>query len=277
MDKGKIKNIIIIVLLLVNVFLAALVVADSARSGVYDAAAERSLLQALQAGGITVDDASVLNIRAIPACTLTRNLSREKRLVAAVLGSVDSQDQGGNIVMYYGKNGQACFRGTGDFEILMENDSVPAGSDLAETSRAFLKKLGIDMDAAAATVRSGSSSVVTAVCRYADRPIVNCVVKLTFSETNLLLVTGTCPLTAVRENAGSAALDPSTAVMRLLDYLDSSGYVCSRITDISHCYKMDAAASGEGTLTPLWHFSTDVGEFYLNGITGKAETVTQNN
>jgi len=40
---------------------------------------------------------------------------------------------------------------------------------------------------------------------------------------------------------------------------------------------MDAAASGEGTLTPLWHFSTDVGEFYLNGITGKAETVTQNN
>ena len=99
MDKGKIKNIIIIVLLLVNVFLAALVIADSARSGVCDAAAERSLLQALQAGGITVDDASVLNIRAIPACTLTRNLSREKRLVAAVLGSVDSQDQGGNIVM----------------------------------------------------------------------------------------------------------------------------------------------------------------------------------
>lgn len=181
--------------------------------------------------------------------------------------------------MYYGKNGQACFRGTGDFEILMENDSVPAGSDLAETSRAFLKKLGIDMDAAAATVRSGSSSVVTAVCRYADRPIVNCVVKLTFSETNLLLVTGTRPLTAVRENAGSAALDPSTAVMRLLDY-SGQQRLCvlpaSRIFPIATRW-MPPLPAREGTLTPLWHFSTDVGEFYLNGITGKAETVTQNN
>lgn len=162
----------------------------------------------------------------------------------------------------------------------MENNSVPAGEDLAETSKSFLKKLGIDMDADSAVVdhgSSGSSSVVTAVCRYADRPIVNCAVKLTFSETNLLLVTGTCPLTAASESAGGETLDTATAVMRLLDVLDSSGYMCSEIKNISHCYKMDAAASGEGTLTPLWHFSTDIGDFYLNGITGKAETVTQKN
>lgn len=280
MNKENIKTIIIAVLLLVNVFLGALVVTDSARSEAYSAAAEESLLKALQAGGITVSSRSVLNIGAIPSCTITRDVDKEREFVSAVLGRVESRDQGGNIMMYYGKNGQACYRGTGDFEILMENNSVPAGEDIAETSRSFLKKLGIDMDAGSAVVdrgSSGSSSVVTAVCRYADRPIVNCSVKLTFSETNLLLVTGTCPLTTARENAGGEALDTATAVMRLLDIFNSSGYVCSEIKDISHCYKMDASASGEGTLTPLWHFSTDIGDFYLNGITGKAETVTQNN
>jgi hypothetical protein len=182
--------------------------------------------------------------------------------------------------MYYGKNGQACFRGTGDFEVLMENNTVATGSDPAETSRDFLKKLGLSMDPKSAAVKygtGGASCVVTALCSYEDRPIMNCSVTLNFSETNLLLVTGTCPLTKVGENAGGGVIDTATAVMRFLEIMDENGYVCREITDISHCYKLDVAASGVGTLTPLWHFSTDVGDFYVNGVTGKTETVTQNN
>ena len=280
MDKGRIKNIIIIVLALVNVFLAAMVLIDKAQSDVYAQEAKKNLVGALSAGGISVADSGVLDVSSVPACTLARDYTREAKLISSVLGRVETKDQGGNIIMYYGENGQACFRGTGDFEILMENDSVRVGSDIVQTSQNFLKKVGIEMsgeDAQVVTASGGGSSVVTAVCRYKDRPITNCVVKLTYSETNLLLVTGTCPLTGVTENGGGGELDAATAVMRLLDILDNSGYVCSEIQDLSHCYKMDVSASGEGTLTPLWHFSTDIGDFYVNGITGKAETVTQNN
>ena len=84
-------------------------------------------------------------------------------------------------------------------------------------------------------------------------------------------------MSIIGRDDGTAVLDIPTVVMRFLSILKDSGYVCSEIRDISHCYKMDVAATGDGTLTPLWHFSTDIGDFYINGVTGKQETVTQNN
>lgn len=280
MDKGRIKNLIIVVLLLANAFLAAIVLADSAQSKRYSAAAENNLVAALGKSGIKLADGRLLDVSSAPSCRVARDLAREKKLVSSVIGSAEARDEGGNIVTYYGKNGQACFRGTGDFEVLMGDASVPVGSNPAATSEAVLRKLGITIDAGTASVKyndTGSSCTVTAMCSFMDRPIVNCLVTLNFSDKNLLLISGTCPLTQASENGTGSEIDVSTAVMRLLDILDSSGYVCSEITDISHCYKMDVSASSEGTLTPLWRFATDVGDFYVNGITGKAETVTQNN
>ena len=84
-------------------------------------------------------------------------------------------------------------------------------------------------------------------------------------------------MSKITESGSVQVIDTATAVMRLLDVLKNSGYVCREITGVSHCYKLDASASGDGTLTPLWHFSTDIGDFYINGVTGKEETVTQNN
>ncbi len=280
MDKSRIKNLIIIVLLLVNVFLAGIVISDSAQSRAYASASDESLMEALKNSGITLADRSLLNAGTVPSCSVSRDLSREKRQVSSVIGSVQQQDQGGNIVMYYGNDGQACFRGTGDFEILMENATVPVGDDPARTSENFLKKIGIDIDADTAQVKyssSGASCTVTAMCLFEGRPIVNCLVTLNYSDTNLLLVSGTRPLTDASESASGSEMDAATAVMRLIAMLDDSGYLCSSITDVGHCYKMDVSASGTGTLTPLWRFSTDIGDFYINGITGKTETVTQNN
>ena len=279
MDKGRLKNIIILVLLAVNVFFAGMVILDGAGAKAYARTGEKSLVQVLTASGIKVDDRSDLGEKAIPVCTFKRNLEIENRQVSSIIGSSSPQDQGGNIIMYFGKNGQACFRGTGDFEILMENASVKTGTDPVKTSRGIMKTLGMDIAAGAKPVyeQDGGTSTVTAMCTYSDRPIINCQVTFTYSGDSLLLVTGVKPMSITGSEDGAAVLDISTVVMRFLSTLKDSGYVCSEITDISHCYKMDVAATGDGTLTPLWHFSTDIGDFYINGVTGKQETVTQNN
>ena len=279
MDKGKIKNIIILVLLTVNLFFAALMLVNGAESRSYAAAAESSLTAALKSGGITISDSELLSQKSVPACTFSRDKDRERRQVSSVLGSAEPSDLGGNIIMYYGKNGQACFRGTGDFEILMENSAVSVGTDPVKTAERLMEKFGVGLESGANAqyAKTGGSCEVTALCSYKDRPIVNCSVSMTFSKDSLLLVTGVKPMSKITESGSVQVIDTATAVMRLLDVLKNSGYVCREITGVSHCYKLDASASGDGTLTPLWHFSTDIGDFYINGVTGKEETVTQNN
>lgn len=279
MNNGKVKNIIIIILLTVNLFLAAIVVINSAEERQYEEAARSSLREAVENSGISLSDPAILSLKPIPECRAARSISGETKLVSGLLGSGDRSDQGGNIVMYYGKNGQACYRGTGDFEILMENNFIKTDSNPIKAARSALKKIGIDpVDATMAqTDMSSGGSTVTATCAYKDLPVVNCRVTLTFSAENLLLVTGTRILDNVSPNNNTEVIDVNTAVMRFLQMLKESGYACREITDLSHCYKMDVAASGDATLTPLWHFETDIGDFYINGITGKTETVTQSN
>lgn len=278
MDKGKLKNIIIIILAVVNCFFAALVIVDAAESASYEKAAYSSLLQALENSGIKVSEETLQNTKPVPLCTFSRDLNREQRQVSSVIGASNASDQGGNIYMYYGKNGQACFRGTGEFEILMENDSVKTGSDPLPTAEDFMKKQGAELSAGSAKLKSDNGTIkVTALCSFKGRAIVNCAVDMTFSSKSLLLASGIKPLTDVKEDKSTQVIDTATTVMRLLDLLKNKGYACSEITGISHLYKMDVSAAGEGTLTPIWLFATDIGDFYINGVTGKEEIIAQIN
>ena len=279
MDNSKIKNIVIIILAAVNLFLAAIVVMNYRESRAYDQAAQKSLEQAIANSGIVLKSPDILDLEPLPECTVRRSQSAEQRLVSEILGSAERSVIGGNIVMYYGENGQACYRGTGDFEILMENDSIKTGSDPEKTSRSVLKKLGLYEAKNSLTVTPVPSGgyTATATCAYNGMEVVNCWVTLTFSAENLLLISGTRFLDNISPNNTTPVIDENTAVMRFLQTLKSSGYICREIAEINQCYKMEISASGDGTLTPLWHFKADVGDFYINGVTGKTETVTQSN
>ena len=36
---------------------------------------------------------------------------------------------------------------------------------------------------------------------------------------------------------------------------------------------MNASVSGDGTLCPVWRIETDSGAYYINGLTGQAESI----
>ena len=118
MDKGKIKNIIILVLLTVNLFFAALMLVNGAESRSYAAAAESSLTAALKSGGITISDSELLSQKSVPVCTFSRDKDRERRQVSSVLGSAEPSDLGGNIIMSQAIDREAVARVADDFKIV---------------------------------------------------------------------------------------------------------------------------------------------------------------
>lgn len=278
MDNSKIKNLIIIVLLIVNIFLAGAIGADRAMSNSLKKDALSGVIALLEAKGIAVSQDANLSDTALSVCAVTRDFRKEKKRVSAVLDGADVQDQGGNIMYYQGKNGQAVFRGTGSFEILMNEGAVPTGSDPEATARAFLKKLGISAIKGSSgegmDVADGSGTVVLG-CSKGKTEIINCRVTFTFANGSLMLVSGTRSLDESSSDTMQNELALSTILMRFLDIINESGRVCSELKNAELCYVQTIyPVSGTGTLTPVWRLTTDAGEYYIDGLTGKLETGT---
>jgi hypothetical protein len=272
MENSKIKNLIIIILVFVNVVLASALGADWLKNDMMRREALSGVTDILAAHGIALAQDADISDATLAACSAQRDFSAEKRHVTAVLGKVSVQDQGGNILFYQGENGQAEFRGTGVFNILMNDKAVKAGSDPESTARSFLRKLGIaavgGTGSASVDVTDGSGTVIL-YCRSGDAEIVNCSVTFTFASGSLILVTGTRPLDTVSVDASKDNLGLATVLMRFLDIVNESGRVCSVLNDAELCYIQNASTtSGTVTLTPVWRLTTDAGEFYVDGLTG---------
>lgn len=274
MDSSKVKNIIIILLLLVNLLLLGVGVSDRVREMAVWRDSLRRTEQVLSENGIAVSKDARLRDESLQVKTVSRSLTQEEKNVSAVLGRVTVVDQGGNRMFYDGEKGQAVFRGTGGFEMLMNEGEVPVGRDAENTAREFLEKMGIRTaeGRSANDVEDGSGTVVL-MCESGGTKVLNCTVTFTFTNGSLLLAVGTWPLeTAASGDASS--VDVPTALMRFMASASEKGRVCNEVQGMEMCCVQTASASGTGELTPVWRIDTDAGSFYINAMTGREESVT---
>lgn len=276
MDSVKAKNFIIIVLLIVNIALLALVVSDSVNSRVRRSEAVDGAKKILAENGVTVSKDADLSLRELSLSQVVRDLEGELENVQKVLKDVSVTDRGGNIILYSGKLGQGEFRGTGHFSILMSEREYAAGDDAVAVARDFAKKLGISVmsgvDEVWSDVADGSGTVVLN-CMTSNVRVLNCKITFTFAAGSINIVTGSRPLDTITVDKAVDTLDVPTVLMRFLSIIKSEGYICSQLNELELCYLMTSPASGEGTLTPVWRLVTDAGELYINGLTGKNESI----
>ena len=231
MNTARLKNIVILILLLANAFLLVLLFSRRAEE---NAAHERSVAQLtalLSADGIAFDSAlldglpdTVLNVQ--PA----RDLAAEQALAEGIIGSVTSIDSGGGIYRYYssdGLNSGSCLiRSGGALEAAVSR----AVDDPAE----FCADLCVPLGYRTFDVLSdGARTVVTASRFVGELEVCNASLIFTFSGSTLTTVTGTFLPPIDTSESGETALDAVTALVRFLDYRNASGAVCTGITWLS--------------------------------------------
>lgn len=274
MENSKIKNIIILVLLLVNTFFLVILLQDRAeeRHGREDTAAE--LRSILEGNGISLGEDLDLFQEAPKSCTLLRDSRLEQKKVSALLGNVTVEDLGGNILYYASANGRASLRGTGELAVLFSGSSVTDGGKPARTAVKLMEKAGFSVDADSAITESvGDNDSVTLCCAWEGFPIYNARVCLDFTGGRLQMLTGTRAFDTVSASGTDTVMSCVSAVIRLTEIIRSDGMICSRLEDMEPGYIMSVAVSGESTLTPVWRAVTDTGSIYINALTGKTETV----
>lgn len=270
MDRSKIKNFIIIALMIVNAFLLLLVMLDHREKAAARRAMEEAATLVLEQNGIAVAGGVDLSAEPLPCYTLGRDLDMERQKIRSLLGEVRAQERGGNIYSYSGDKGQASFRGTGEFEVLMNKDEISTGRNPAKTATKVLEKLGVTCKDGLQVDQSDDAVVVTALCTWRGSDLYNVRQTLTFSREYLILIEGQRPFDMVTENEQNV-IDCPTALMKFLEIVDSQGVVCTQINEIEQGYMLIASVPGDNNLVPVWRICTDTGDYYINGITGKPE------
>jgi len=274
METAKIKNFILIVLVLANLFLLAIFGVEKSREYEVERQAYNQLQKLYEDAGISLPPALSVMEKAPMGRALARSLEGEREMIEKVLGKCSVTDRGGNIYIYTGKNGQAILRGGGEFDMLL-GYGVANGSDgKVECAQELVEKLGLKCGGYVHEEIDGEQTTVTLSCMYDGSEVYNARISCLYSGDNLMIVKGMRFFETDMEINAAETIDAGTALVRFLKESVDKGIVCTSVTDIAAGYNMSGSGTEVCILSPVWYIETDAGSHVLNAETGKMENIS---
>ena len=261
LDRYLLKNIIILILALVNICLLGSLAMRQSSATDARRQTEAQLTELFAADGRTLEKgASSSNTPPAPL-TLTRSTQLEREMAVFFLGrNVRQEDQGGGTYTYTGDSGVARFRAGGTFEI--------AGSLSSGDVEAFCRKFcqTFSYEPVVLELNSTGSGTGTTVASYLDLPVFNASVTFTVDQGTLLTVSGTL----LSEDGAAVSgeqelLSAAAALTAFQSARRESGAVVSAVTETALCYELQSSSL---SLTPAWRVATDTRDYYVNCVTG---------
>ena len=271
MSSSRIKNIIIIVLALLDIVLLAVWAADSAESASMRKAEIDALVEVLADKGIAVGDEVDLSLEAPRAVTVLRSDSNDNKLVKSLIDYSYREDMGGNVVFYSSSKGQASLRGTGEMVLIYDSDMPEFSGDVADGLARYMARKGLELSANNSQSANDDGNLIIIPCAYEGVCVYNSRLSFSFSGDKLIMIDGLRVFDGEAKVRDEIVMDSVSALMHFLDYTLSEGFDCSEITGLEAGYFMNVAVSGESSLRPVWEISTDSGVVYINAVSGKLE------
>lgn len=270
MEGGKMKNIVIVILLLLNGFLLFLVGGRWAVDTHSHETARSSAIQIIRDGGVVLDEQVVPEDMDLPALQAERDLNRETELAQILLGGeVSVEALGGEVYRCRSANGWIQFHSTGEFMAELEAGAFPLEGDAARHAGSVLVNLDFDAQVLEESVVDGTGSV-TLRQMLDGVPVLDCQAVLHYRDGALVSIAQGRRLPGdLGRAAGEESMSVSTALMRLYNGLKELGDVYTRIESITPAYTMGASLSGPARLTPVWYVKTDTGTYQMDTRTGQ--------
>ena len=264
LDRYRLKNIIIVILLLANAFLLGVLSMRQTSENASHRQTSEQLVKLCAADGMSLKAEDIPSKTAPAGQSLARDMDREREVAAFFLGKNPVRaDQGGDLYSYTGAAGGAAqFRSGGSFDIAC----ALSGSDGAQLVRDFCREFSYS-DPVFALDDNGSGTAA-AVCRYGKLTVSNCTVTFTLDRGTLMAVSGTLlPEKGTDLSFDQEPLSAAAALTAFQKMRRERQAAVSSITEISSCYELQSAASSM-SLVPAWCIVTDTGEYYVNCISG---------
>ncbi len=262
MDRYRLKNIIILILVLVNLFLLGSLASRKTAETSARRRTVQELVDLFAAYDMTLDPEVISDETPPDSRLLTRDLALEERTAGFLLGQdLSSANQGGGIYTYASHKGAALFRSSGSFDAV----GTLAAEDVEDFCQDFCREFFFEDPVF--TLDETGTGTATAIRRCAGLPVYNCSVVFTLEEGRLVSVNGTL----LPENYTSSSADMLSALAALTAFQNakqSSGAVASVVTGMELCYELQSTTTASMSLVPVWCVTTDTVNYYVNCVTG---------
>ena len=262
MKPSRVKSIVIVILLLLNLLLLIPFLYRHVQERSAYKRSIHELTELFTANQIALSPAVLPQALPDAAPEFYRDDGQEKAFATALLGPVFSREVGGGIHRFYNGNGSCLIRSNGAVDV-----SSAAAFDAPEKlCNDLCQQFGYTI--AHSELQSGSSTV-TLVRTVGGAPIYNATLTLQFRAGESVSVSGSL-LTAYTEQTRAGELDAVSALVRFLDYQNSPGavVVCTAVTGLECGYLLQSTLAEPLRLVPVWCVHTDVSNYYVNCSTG---------
>lgn len=274
MEWRKIKTIILLMLVGVNVFLLALVGLRESQSARYAEETRQAAVAVLERSGITFGLERVpADLELIPL-TVTRDRESEAAVAEALLGPVTELGESEVRPRYVGEGGSAEFSMNGDFTILPKAGtwSRESGESYESASAACLARIGFE-GVFQSMLEQEDQTVLTYCQSWAGATVFSCRVELFWQGDSLVRVEGQRLAGTAVETAAGQPLSTVDVLMRFLAGVSEGEYICRSIDAMEAGYLLSGIARPV-QLVPVWRITTDTRVFYVDAYTGALSTVS---
>lgn len=265
METPKLKNIILIILVITNLCLLVLVGRSEWKDDYLRWQTRAEAIDFLDRKQVQVDEAIIPHEVALQPGRAERDLEQEGRLAVQLLGGpVERESRGAGVYRYENDLGFIQFHSDGAFQAEFVPGAFPVGEDGGQACLDLLNKL--EFEGCLESEEGGQRNFLQL---WQGHPLFIC--QVTVEEKAGCLTS----LTSGRRLVGQPTLDNSrqtitipTALICLFNGINVLGDVCSRIDAIDTGYVTSSALSGSMAITPVWRVTTDTGLYQLDLVTG---------
>lgn len=271
MEWSKLKNIIIILLVLLNLFFFAIVFIQEMQSTKHEKDAQQNVLNILEKNGISVNSSVIpWNIR-LSARSMERDRELERSLAAGILGGEISSD-GGIDTKYTGAKGIVQFFRTGEFSVTLTGDSPSSAS--SNQAMVYFQQLGMET-LVKDYQRRGNQTSVALWQTVENIPVFTCQIVMDYEKGSLRSIDG-YRLMGSPSDEDKISLNTETLLIRFMSEILKTRDSCSRILAVTPGYTYQTGVSASIELIPTWYMETDGGVYLLNCLDGSLTRYTKN-
>lgn len=266
MEWSKIKNIILLILLGLNLFLLIMVASQELQSHQFRQAARAEAVALLKRNGITVDPDQLPADTSLPTQVLEEEEATADALALALLGEETVQQSGGVRAVYTSPLGEMEAFSTGRFAVDFTAEAPPLkNAEPEEHAAGLLQRAGIQAEYLDSSTAEGATRL-TYRQRWSDTPVFNTQIILTYENGMLRHMEGVLLPTGDGVSRQEETVTVATLLVRFLSQRNESGRMFSQIQSLVPGYHL--SGTRPFTLTPAWYVTTDTGTYLLSALDG---------
>lgn len=262
MNLSKVKNYIIIILVIANSILAGLFAFMSFAESTAKKQANAQLIELLAAQGIVVTE---LPEETVTSLVLLRDIEAERTAATAALGEADMRELASGFYQYQNENGVATFKGVGRFEIDFNNGAVYDAETRGGACHSLLVKMGFLNVSEGFDEKASSDGGVTLTFWQGieKNPLFNARAVFEFSGSGQLLSMSATLALGTAQPADRTQCKSAGAVLLLFSVSHDI-----EVASVELGYRLKPLTAESVLLTPEWRIADLDSEYYLDGFTG---------